>query len=303
MQLSRLFEIVYILLHKKRATAKELAERFEVSQRTIYRDIETLGMAGIPVYCIRGSGGGICIHERFVLNKSALTQEEQAQILLALKSLSATDHEGAGTLLGKLGSLFAKDEDEWIEVDFSRWGHRTNDRRAMAVLRDAIIGQRKIAFQYYSMSSGRTNRTVCPVKLIYKDHSWYLHAFDDDRLDYRTFKLHRCVGITPLDQAFDRNAFPDIRDVELPPRETRLVTVKLLFQPASAFRVFDAFDPETFSHGDDGSIAVTACMEDDGTLCAYLFTLGPGVQVLSPTWLRKRMAKHIQAALAQYENS
>ncbi|MCL1964113.1 MAG: HTH domain-containing protein, partial [Firmicutes bacterium] len=121
MQISRLFEIVYILINRKRVTAAELAERFEVSTRTIYRDINALAQAGVPVYTTQGLGGGICISDAYVLSKSALTDEEQSQILLALGSLSATGHYRADALLSRLGSLFDKDASPWIEVDFTRW--------------------------------------------------------------------------------------------------------------------------------------------------------------------------------------
>ncbi|WP_050791268.1 helix-turn-helix transcriptional regulator [Anaerostipes caccae] len=92
---SRLFEIIYILLEKKKVTAPELAERFEVSVRTIYRDIDALSSAGIPVYCTQGKGGGIGLLEDFVMDKSALTEEEQSQILLSLQCMAVTNHMDA----------------------------------------------------------------------------------------------------------------------------------------------------------------------------------------------------------------
>lgn len=88
MQINRLFEIVYILLDKKRVTSRELAERFEVSSRTIYRDIETLSAAGIPVYMSKGKGGGISLLPDFVLNKAVITDEEKEEILSSLKAVT-----------------------------------------------------------------------------------------------------------------------------------------------------------------------------------------------------------------------
>ena len=90
MQLNRLFEIVYILLNRKQVTARELAQRFEVSTRTIYRDIESLTEAGVPVYTNKGKGGGISLLDNFILNKSYLNTDEQQEILTALQGLKVT---------------------------------------------------------------------------------------------------------------------------------------------------------------------------------------------------------------------
>lgn len=108
MQINRLFEIVYILLDKKNITANELAEHFEVSKRTILRDIETLTIAGIPIYTTKGKGGGISILDNFVLNKTAVSEEEQNQILIALQSLASTQHMDTDGIISRLGALFRK---------------------------------------------------------------------------------------------------------------------------------------------------------------------------------------------------
>jgi predicted DNA-binding transcriptional regulator YafY len=146
MQISRLFEIVYILMDKKIVTANSLAEHFEVSKRTILRDIDTLATAGIPVYTMQGKGGGIAIQDRFILNKAVISQEEQQQILFALQGVAATRHIEAEGILSRLRSLFDKAGRDWIEVDFSRWGNCASDRAKFDTLKTAIINERMIAF-------------------------------------------------------------------------------------------------------------------------------------------------------------
>ncbi len=123
MQINRFFEIVYILLEKKSVTAQELAERFEVSTRTIYRDIELLSGAGIPIYTVQGKGGGISLLDNFVLDKAIITEEEQEQILLALSSLSETQQKDVGNIFSKLCGLFNKSGTDWIEIDFGYWNN------------------------------------------------------------------------------------------------------------------------------------------------------------------------------------
>ena len=122
MQINRLFSIVYILLDKKTITAKELSERFEVSIRTIYRDVETLSISGIPIYTSKGKGGGISLIEDFVLNKSVLSEKEQNEILMSLQSLNATKFMNVEPVLKRLSTIFNRESTNWIDVDFSKWG-------------------------------------------------------------------------------------------------------------------------------------------------------------------------------------
>ena len=135
MQINRLFEIVYILLSKKITTAKELAERFEVSERTIYRDIDTLSSAGIPIYASQGKGGGISLMEHYVLNKSVLSENEQNEILFALQSLTVTQNPETDRVLSKLSSFFHKSNINWIEVDLSPWGSDKNKTCEFTILK------------------------------------------------------------------------------------------------------------------------------------------------------------------------
>ena len=122
MPINRLFEIVYVLMEKSTVTAKELAGRFEVSQRTIYRDIETLSESGIPVYMTKGKGGGISLLPEFVFNKALLTEEERREILTSMRAVSALSLSSKSGALSKMQNLFGQRQCDWIEVDFSSWG-------------------------------------------------------------------------------------------------------------------------------------------------------------------------------------
>lgn len=168
MQINRLFEIVYILLDKKNITANELAEHFEVSKRTILRDIETLTIAGIPIYTTKGKGGGISILDNFVLNKTAVSEEEQNQILIALQSLASTQHMDTDGIISRLGALFRKTDTSWIEVDFSRWGSTNPDKEKFEMIKRAVINKLPLSFSYPGSNGELTSRTVYPLKLVFK---------------------------------------------------------------------------------------------------------------------------------------
>lgn len=302
MQISRLFEIVYILLHRRRVTAKELAERFEVSVRTIYRDIEALSAAGVPVYATQGAGGGIYISPQYVLNKSALTDEEQSQILIALKSLSIPDPARADSLLSRLGTLFDKRSEDWIEVDFSRWGVTPHDQQTLSTLKDAIVLRRVLTFLYFNSYGQRGRRTVSPVKLVYKARSWYLQAFCHDKRAFRTFKLSRMADIAPSGDVFDRDILPSpppleaVGEMQRPP-----VKVLLRFHPKGVWRALDEFDPCQSRFNDDGSLTVQAWLPADEWLYGYLMSFGRMVEILSPDELRLGLMEEMRKIADHHE--
>jgi predicted DNA-binding transcriptional regulator YafY len=195
MQINRLFEIVYILMNKKSTTTKELSEHFEVSQRTIYRDIETLCQAGIPIYTTKGKGGGIGLLEHFILNKSLLSDQEQSDILSALQGLKATSYADTDKVLSKLNSMFGNKGQDWIEVDFSYWNSNEEDKQKFGQLKDAILSHRIIQFDYYNSYGQESHRTLEPGKLVFKGQAWYLYGYCRDKKDERFFKISRIKSL------------------------------------------------------------------------------------------------------------
>lgn len=165
MQESRLFKIVYHLLDKGQATASELAEKFEVSTRTIYRDINALSGAGIPIYAEAGRNGGIRLIDHFVLNKAVLSEEEKQEILIALQSINATQNINSSETLQKLSALFHLNSENWLEVDFSRWGNKESDKEKFELLKSAIIHCQNVKIHYASSYEALSERIVQPLKL------------------------------------------------------------------------------------------------------------------------------------------
>ena len=198
MKINRLLEIVTILLNRETVTAKELADRFEVSTRTVYRDIEVLSSAGVPVYCNKGNGGGISLLEDYTLNKTLLSKSESEGLILAIKAMGATSYPEADAILNKIGSIFKSNKAyDWIEVDFEGWSSKVNEQDRFSKIRDAIISNRVISFDYVNANGGKSSRFVEPVKLIFNAFTWYLIAYCLLRDSYRRFsrfmrKLMRC---------------------------------------------------------------------------------------------------------------
>ena len=188
MQMNRLFQIVYYLLENGKSSAPELANKFEVSTRTIYRDLDTISAAGIPIYATQGKGGGISLMENYVLDKSIFSEKEQEQILIALQGIASTEGENADELLSKLSALFQIKWTDWIEVDFSDWNKNKADQ-IFGEIKKAIFDRRIITFSYFGSDSQYLSRSVKPLKLIFKGNDWYLYGFCLLRNDYRFFKL------------------------------------------------------------------------------------------------------------------
>lgn len=207
MQESRLFKIVYHLLDKGWATASELAEKFEVSVRTIYRDIDALSGAGIPIYAEAGRNGGIYLMNDFVMDKAVLTEEEKREILTALHSINSTSNIDNSQILQKLSAIFNVGSESWLEVDFSRWGNNGTDNAKFELLKSAVIQQRCVKITYANSYGTISERIIQPLKVLYKSMSWYLKAYCTEKQDYRIFKLTRIITLEMLSDTFDKKSY------------------------------------------------------------------------------------------------
>ena len=237
MKNNRLFKILYYVLEKGKVTANELAEKYEVSIRTIYRDIDVLSSAGIPIYATQGKGGGIEIADDFVLKKSFLSENEQEQILIALKGLELTNKEYENELLTKLTALFKTKNTNWIEVDFTNWQRSKSYDELFKDIKSAIINKNIVRFIYFSSNKKETSRKVKPIRLLFKGWDWYVYAFCLSRNDFRYFKLSRIKEFEILPNTFEDDFDSIVLKKEIEYEET--VFVKVKFDREMAFRVYD----------------------------------------------------------------
>jgi predicted DNA-binding transcriptional regulator YafY len=288
--------MVYLLLNKKSMTAGELATHFEVSPRTIYRDVELLSSAGIPIYMTKGKGGGISLPPDFVLNKTVLTDGEKSDILAALHAVDAVNLEQTNTAVQKLSSLFGNTSADWVEVDFSGWANADEEAQLFSLLKSAILGKKKVAFQYHS-SEGSTQRTAEPMKLCFKGQSWYLYAFCTVRQDYRFFKLRRMKELKLLDERFERTASAKIFEGTKIFQDD-FVTITLKLSKKMAYRVYDEFSQyKTLPSGD---FIATLTMPRGDWVYQYLATFGEDCEIIEPEDIRLQIKDKLQKTLAQY---
>ena len=296
MQTSRLFEILYILLNKKRVTAKELAERFEVSTRTIYRDIDVISIAGVPIYTEKGKGGGISLMPGFVMNKSVLNDTEQQEVLSSLQGLAQLKISQTDTTLEKLSATFNKTATDWLEVDFSGW--ENNNTQIFATLKEAILQHQIIEFDYLTSDGQITHRQVEPVKLWFKSRAWYLKTFCLLRQSPRTFKLTRIRNLTLTELHFPKRETEPIPEQAGTIPSTPIIDFKLKIAPAAAYRIFDDFGNGELQA--DGSYIVDVSWTPDDWIYGLILSYGEYIEIIGPLQARETFRKKVEKINEKY---
>lgn len=299
MQINRLLEIVYILLSKKTVTAKELSEHFEVSIRTIYRDVDTLSAAGIPIYTNKGKGGGISMIDNYVLNKSMLSDQEQNEILMSLQSLNAVKVPDIESVLNKLSVLFNKQGMNWIDVDFSNWSSDDSEKEKFNMLKIAILSRTIVTFDYFSSYGEKTERNVEPTKLIFKGRSWYLYGFCKEKKDFRIFKITRIKNLCHLNETFKRDIPKDIWS-NFQSCNNRMITLVLKIEDKMAYRIYDEFEQDCIQKNEDGSFNVTVTFPEDEWVYGYILSYGNFAEVLEPKHIREIIKRKFEEGLKKY---
>ena len=294
---NRLFRILYYILEKGKVTANELADKFEVSVRTIYRDIDSISSAGIPIYALQGKGGGIEIAEDFVLSKSLLSENEKQQIMSALQGLDNTAIQRENELLTKLSALFKMKNTSWIEVDFNNWQNNKMYEKTFDDIKSAILSKNIISFTYFSSNEKETDRSVKPVRLIFKSQDWYLYALCLLRNDFRYFKLSRIKNLEIHTEKFDDSFENAILKKEMPHENT--VHIKVKFDRKVAFRVYDEINGE-ITEDNDGNLYSEIEIPNDYNLYNYIFSFGDEAEVLEPEEVRIQIKKMINKMAEKY---
>lgn len=300
MKIDRLIGILSVLLQKDKVTTPELAERFEVSRRTINRDIEDLCKAGIPIRTSQGTGGGISIMDGYRMDRTILTSKDMQMILAGLRSLdSVSGSSYYGQLMEKIragSSSFISGRDS-ILIDLSSW-YRESLTPKIETIQDAIGDRHLVRFHYFS-PSGDSERTVEPYYLVFRWSSWYLWGWCRDRADFRLFKLNRMDSVQKTEEKFEcREApMPDLSNEKIFPGKIR---VKALFEADQKWRLVEDFGPECFAENDDGRLFFTADYTDLESLVTWLMTFGDKAEVLEPREAREAVSQMAKKMVILY---
>ena len=300
MKIDRLIGILSVLLQQDMVTAPCLAERFEVSRRTINRDIEDLCRAGIPIVTMPGAGGGISIMENYKVDRTVFTTREMQDILAGLRSLdSVSGTNQYGLLMEKLaagGSDFVAGNQS-VLIDLSSW-YKADLAPKIEIIRAAIDGRQELEFLYFSpKKEGR--RRIESYYLIFRWSSWYVWGWCTSCRDFRLFKLNRMAELKLSGAGFEprKVPLPDLKNERIFPGGIR---VKAVFEPECKWRLVEEFGLDCFEEQEDGKLLFHADYTDQDNLISWLLTFGDRVELLEPENIRKELRELIEAMRKRY---
>jgi predicted DNA-binding transcriptional regulator YafY len=286
--------ILLVLLNQKQVTAVKLAKHFQVSVRTIYRDIEALNMAGVPVYSQQGIGGGFSILENYKLNKEFLNEKEISSITAAIKGVSTIIHDvGLDTIIEKMNTITKSSKEssnKELILDFSQWD--SNKKQKVDTIKKAIDGNNVLSFNYTNFNNLDTERIVEPVNLIFKGYSWYLYAYCRTRGAFRTFRISRIMDLKTLEEIYlpREEALLKKDDLSLWMNsiitDTRTIKLIMKFSPTVRAKVHDYFDETQIHFMSDGYMKVEVTYPDDEWAYGFILSFGVDVEVLEPQYVR-----------------
>lgn len=308
MKVDRLVSIVMILLDKKRIGAQALAERFEVSPRTVYRDIEAINIAGIPVRSTPGVGGGFEIMPEYKLDHKVFSAADLSAILTGLSGLSnvVRGEELAGAL-AKVKSVIPADRAREIElktnqlrIDPSPWMGGGNIRPYVETLQTALQESRLLAFTYVAHHGKKTARIVEPYQLVLKGSHWYLQGYCHERSDFRLFRLSRIASLQMREEMFTPRQFqkPQLEFADI--LETMQIRITIRIHKSVMDRVLDYCTYDDFSpDGDEHYIVSFPFIENDYHY-DILLSFGAQCECLEPPHVRLEMKRKVQEIVALY---
>ena len=300
MRNERLFGILYTLLSEDSVTAKELADRFEVSTRTIYRDIDLLSSFQIPVYASKGKNGGIHLLDNFKFDKSLLSKEEQDQILFALQSMKKLGvyEESDMELSEKMQRIFQNKGKEWIHIDFTDWKNSSEQDTFFHFIKQAVLEERKIEFDYYNLHGEKSKRIVEPLQICFKHKAWYVQAYEEEKSDYRFFKVTRIKNLKVLNETFIRDMPRETIVKE--PQELNIIYLELEITKEMAYRVYDEFENDEITVTKEGNFRIKTAYQEGEWVYGFLLSFGEYLRVISPTEVIEKIKEKLTNSMTQY---
>lgn len=302
MKIDRLIGILTILMQKKKTTVPQLAARFEVSGRTIQRDIEAICRAGIPIVTAQGYGGGLWIAPGYRLDPTVLTEHELQAVLAGVKSMDSVSKTAyRQTLMEKLsqghpGVLRPYDT---LMIDLASW-YQESVTEKIEQIRQAIESQETISFTYYS-SRGESRRTIEPYVIVFEWGAWYIYGYCLAQNDFRLFKLNRLWSLENTRTAFALREITEKQlafKAQLGPETIRFTAV---FQPGAKYRLIEEYGPQCYTETENGRLLFQRSFANYAYLLQWILSFGDQVQVLYPPALAAELHAQAKRMQKQYE--
>lgn len=296
MKINRLLAIVIMLLNRKKISALELAEKFEVSVRTIYRDMEAINMSGIPVVSKQGSDGGFYILDNYKINHQFLTFEDMISIVEALKNINGVlDNKNVEIAMEKVKNIIPCNKKNIFDLHFKHifidtlpWGFKKSEKENVKynIIYEALKENRCIGFNYRNAKGEYISRKVEPITLVFKGFAWYLFSFCSLRNDYRTFKLSRMDNLRVLDEKVYKSRISYKEYTKMNESQKMPTKISLKFSEKARYRIQDYFDEENITFLKDGNVIVNTEVVEDDWVYSMILSYGESVEVLKPQRIR-----------------
>lgn len=301
MKLDRLLGILTILLQNNRVTAPRLAEKFEVTRRTIGRDIDALCQAGIPIVTHQGGGGGISIADGYKLDKSILTTDELSNIIAALKGIGTISEKSQ--IERTLDKLSANKDTvvsmrEPVIIDLASH-YKFSLMPKIKLIKQAVLEQRLIEFDYY-YEKGLTHRRIEPCFVIFQWTAWYVFGFCLERQDWRMFKLARLWDLQLCVETYVQREIPlEKRDFNAHlPDDKKLV---VLFDPSVKYQLIEAFGLDCFTQTEDGRLRLETGYTRREYTINWLLGFGNRAKVIEPMDMADEIKRIAEKIIQNYE--
>ncbi len=299
MKLDRLIGILSILLQRDKITAPELAEKFEVSVRTILRDIDDISKAGIPITTSQGQGGGISIMEGYKIDRTLLSSSEMQAIFSGLKSLdSVSGTNRYRQLMDKLSVSNTINADSNIIIDLAMWDKNAVSTR-IELIKSAMEQKRIITFRYYSPECTE-QRSIEPYRLIFQWSSWYVWGFCLKRQDYRLFKLTRMTELTKTEDVFVQRDIPEYECDKLRHIKGE-ISATVRFDKSVKWRIVDEFGTENFTEDENGNVILKFTWSDKLSLYSYILGFRENAEIISPAEYREDFLELLKNISDKYQ--
>ena len=305
MKIERLLAIITYLLNRDVVTGKYLAEKFQVSERTIQRDVETINLAGIPITSIRGSNGGYKILDTYRLSKQTSSEKDLEAISLALKSLnSAIEDKSVSNTLEKMKSIGPSKTSSSITVDFGVAKENKKVVEYIKIIEKAISNKKRIEFLYTNAENFATVRTVEPVLLKFKWYSWYLVVYCTEKKQYRIFKLMRIENLieTNIQFANNHDDNPNLFDDLMSHDNRKSIDIVFRCNKNISTAVSEYMPGVKFTEmtGEKYKGELTV-IENERMWFAFLLSFGDDIEVIEPEHLKRRLVEHSKKIMDMYE--
>ena len=295
MKNDRLFGIIYILLHYKSISAKELAEYFEVSVRTIYRDIDTLTCMHVPIYMQKGKGGGISLLENYTLDKMMLSEEERNELLFSLQGMQRVNGD-TNVFYKKIQNFLQANGNDYLDLDFSVWGESEHFRIVFSSVKEALLHKKRIQFLYCNSQGENTWKHVEPLQLKFKYNAWYLRGYDCVKKQERLYKLMRMRNVEITNEPCVYEIQNENATLQSPP----MASLCLCFGEEVAYRVYDEFKEEEIEKCKDGSFLVRTTLPENEWLYGYLLSFGEHLILKEPAHIKEKIILKMKNNLKNY---